>query len=83
MEADFENGLFWISSFDGFVHQYKFNGKIGFDSIISRQWTTKTADKIRTLKFWPNRNELYIGHAKGRLTVLDLDNYEHPICKSN
>jgi hypothetical protein len=30
---------------------------------------------------WAERNELYVGHSNGRLTVIDLEEHSQPICK--
>lgn len=63
---------------------YFYKGKTPFEAeppleLVS---VTKGPLKGRVIKYWKERNELYIGCAKGVISVFDITNFNQgPICK--
>ena len=71
--TDYENG-----------NVYYYQGTVPFDakSPLELVKIFKAPMKGRVIKYWKERNELYIGCAGGKMSVIDIDTYTTgPICK--
>jgi hypothetical protein len=47
---------------------------VSADNRIRKLVSIQGYKKPRVLKYWKKRNELYVGHAKGKIVVYDLNN---------
>jgi 6-phosphogluconolactonase (cycloisomerase 2 family) len=51
---------------------------------VTKLQSVRGYENPRNIVFWHQRNELYVGHKKGKVAVYDLNNAENgPICKAN
>lgn len=94
MDVDFERGRLYVSTFDGNLYRYKFStpldevskkkvlGLTEKESNIDRAESYKGCEKPRAIKFWEERNEVYVGYGGGRIFVYKADKIsDGPICK--
>lgn len=91
MDVDFERGRLYVSTFDGNLYRYKFSTPLDEvraakfnqkESNIDRAESYKGCEKPRTIKFWEERNEVYVGYGGGRIFVYKADKIsDGPICK--
>lgn len=66
---------------DGSLYQYNISTPISPDSPIELVNTFAGAKQPRVLKYWRERDELYVGHTNGKLVIFELENFTSgPIC---
>ena len=84
-DVDWENGRMFVADHDnGCIHQYSIQQPISPDSLIEEVSTFTGTAGPRVVKWWEDREEIYVGHKNGKMSVYELDNFTSgPICKSS
>lgn len=77
------DGRVFLTDYDlGDVYFYKTTVPMAADAPLELVSIVKGPVKGRVIKYWKDRNELYIGCAKGKMSVIDIENFNQgPICK--
>lgn len=66
---------------DGSLYQYTIKTPISPDSPVELVNTFTGAKNPRCVRYWRERDELYVGHDGGKLVVFELNNFTSgPIC---
>lgn len=74
MAADFaSNLLFFVTHEDNSVHSYKIHTPSDPEGKLERQHSIVGPAKPRVAKYYGERNELYVGHQDGLLSVYNFD----------
>ena len=83
LDVDFKDGNLFVGDAEGKkVFHYTFKTPFKIKNTFELKGTYTTPGEPRVCKFWPERDELYVGCAKGRITVFELQNSAGgPICK--
>ena len=72
--ADFKSGKIFVSDFDdGTVYYYNSMVPLSADTPLEMITSFKGPLGPRCLSYWPDRKELYIGCAEGKMVVYQLD----------
>jgi hypothetical protein len=73
----------FLTDYDlGDVYFYKTSLPMTADAPLELVGMVKGPIKGRVIKYWKDRNELYIGCAKGKMSVIDISKFSQgPICK--
>jgi len=85
MDIDFDSGRIFLANYEkGDFHQYSISTPVGCDSTIEEVCTHIGSAGARVVKYWPEREEIFVGYTKGKICVYQLDSITSgPICKSN
>jgi hypothetical protein len=77
------DGRVFLTDYDlGDVYFYKSSVPMSAETPLELVGIVKGPIKSRVIKYWKERNELYIGCAKGKMSVIDITNFNQgPICK--
>ena len=77
------DGRIFIADFDlGDEYFYRGNVPFSTDYPLELVSIVKAQPKCRVIKYWEQRNELYLGCAEGRMSVIDINQFNQgPICK--
>lgn len=74
IDADFKSGyLFASSQDDGIISIYKSNDLSDANEKLELHASIKGFTNSRCIRYWKERNELFVGYTKGYLTVYKLD----------
>lgn len=84
-DIDKDDGKIFVCSYDtGTIAVYQMKTPIQADNRVKKLVSIDGYKKPRVLKYWKKRNELYVGHAKGKIVVYDLKNQSKgPVCNKN
>lgn len=82
-DLNFDEGRMFVGDFDsGTLYQYNVTTPISPDGPVELVNTFNGAKYPRVLKYWRERDELYVGHSAGKLTIYELVNFTSgAICK--
>lgn len=70
MDIDFENGRMFIADYDrGNFYQYSISTPISCDSTLEEVCCHIGSSGGRVVKYWPEREEVFIGFKKGKICV--------------
>lgn len=85
LDVDFENGKCFLADYDdGTIFYYNFMTPTSATTPLEMINSWKGPPKPRVLKYWPERNELYVGCADGRMSIFQMETVNQgPICKNN
>ena len=73
LEADFPNKRIFCSCHeDAYIHIFKLNDPSDPEGRIDKTVSIKTAPKPRVIRWWDDRQELYIGHQDGLISVINF-----------
>lgn len=83
MDISPSDGRVFLTDYDlGDVYFYKGTVPFTTEEPFKLVSVVKGPPKGRVIKYWKERNELYIGCAKGKMSVIDITNFNQgPICK--
>lgn len=71
--ADFESNRIFCTCFeDGKIYGFTISDRSNPDAMIKKDFGVRGCQEPRTMKFCPKREELYIGHEHGFLSVYSL-----------
>ena len=81
-DIGFEEGRFFLTNYEkGEIHEYFISTPITPQSMISVRRAWKGAPYPNYVKYWAERDELYVGYRAGALLTFDLDaNPPIPVC---
>jgi hypothetical protein len=83
MKIDTVQAVMFIGSFeDGIVHKYSIEKPICAESVIEKEWWVQSNREVRVIEYWSERREIFVGHAKGVLTVFDSEDHSAPKCNN-
>lgn len=76
-------GKIFVANYDlGKITVYKWSVPFSTETTAEIEDEFQGPKSARTMKYWKERNELYIGCAQGKMSVVDLNNTSQgPICK--
>jgi hypothetical protein len=85
MDVDSVDGRIFLADFEyGDIYLYKAQVPFSAQSPIELIAVTKGPPKARVIKYWKERNELYIGCADGKMSIIEIANFtKGPICKGD
>jgi hypothetical protein len=70
------DGRVFMADYDmGDIYYYKSSIPMNAETPLELVATTPGPIRCRVIKYWKKRNELYLGCAKGRMTVYELQNF--------
>lgn len=80
-----QEGRIFITDHDnGSVYFYKASVPLSADYPLELVSVVNGPKKSRVIKYWKDRNELYIGSANGRLSVIEISKFDDGvICKNS
>ena len=85
MDIDFEGGRIFLADFErGHFYQYSISTPIDDDSTVEEVCSHMGSSGARVVKFWEDRDEIFVGFNKGKICVYQIDSITSgPICKSH
>lgn len=83
IEVNFKEGKCFVADYEtGTVYYYNFETPSKADSPLELINSFKGPEHPRVIKYWPQRDELYIGCAEGRMAVFEMKSLDKgSICK--
>lgn len=83
MDIDFDAGRLFLADYDkGNFYQYSISTPVASDSTLEEVCVHIGSSGARVVKFWADREEVFVGFKKGKLCVYQIDNITSgPICK--
>lgn len=83
IDVNFKEGKAFVADYDeGTIYYYNFMTPCAADSPLELINSFKGPTNPRVLKYWSQRNELYVGCEGGRIAIYELDNLDGgSICK--
>lgn len=83
MDIDFDGGKAFCADYDtGTIYYYNFMTPCAADSPLELINSFQGPKNPRVIKYWKERDEVYIGCAEGRMAVYELENMNSgSICK--
>jgi hypothetical protein len=82
-DIDFETGRLFIADYDrGNFYQYSVSTPVDCDSTIEEVCSHMGSSGARVIKYWEDREEIFVGFKKGKICVYQIDGITSgPICK--
>lgn len=69
-DIDFEGGRIFLADYErGNFYQYSITTPIAGDSAIEEVCNHMGSSGARVVKFWPDREEIFVGFRKGKICV--------------